>query len=112
MEKIIGAHDTLTGYPAKGFISWLFKPMTKCQTKTLDELAEAGVTCYDIRMWMSKDGKWHYGHGISEYDIICNPDMLLQYIQLLHNTKVAQRTSVHWPSVGLRPDVRNRYTPI
>lgn len=85
MGKIIGAHDTLTGYPTKGFVSWLFKPMTKCQTKNLEELAKAGVTCYDIRIWFGKDNKWHYGHGISEYDIICNPTALMQYLQVLHN---------------------------
>lgn len=90
MVKILGAHDTLTGYRTWGVVSWLFKPMTKCQTKTIEELAEAGVTCYDLRVWMGKDGRWHYGHGVSEYDVCCPPLMLVCYIyncHKMHNDK-------------------------
>lgn len=64
--KIIGAHDTITGQKAKNFFAKAFPLFCKCQNKNILELCEAGVTCFDLRIWYDND--WHYGHGLGEYD--------------------------------------------
>jgi len=87
MNKVIGAHNTLTAYPAKGAISKLLAPFAKCQNKRLEELAKAGVTCYDLRMWKDDYGYWCYGHGLAEYDLNHRtPEELVATIWSFHNT--------------------------
>lgn len=86
MTKIIGAHNALTGETPVNWISECFPDFCKCQTKNLKELAQAGVTCYDIRLWFDKNGVIHYGHGLGEYSYPCfSFESLLFRIEYYHN---------------------------
>lgn len=104
--KILGAHNSLTGYPTIGFLSWLLKPMTKCQTKNINDLAKAGVTCFDIRLWW--ENGWHFGHGLSEYSVSCSFDLLIHYI-ILANSQYNGQKQLYIRFLLERPTNRTKF---
>ena len=61
----IATHNSATGEPGHGLISWLVTPFAKCQSKTITEQLEAGVRYFDIRVKKTKRG-WVGAHGIWE----------------------------------------------
>ena len=80
MEKIIGAHNVLTGGVASNLFTKIFGIFGKCQNKSIDKLIEKGIQCFDIRVYW-KNNKWHTGHGLLEYDFQYNtPECLIAHI--------------------------------
>lgn len=66
MSKIkIATHDSATGENGYGFISWLFTPFARTQSKTIKEQIEAGCRLFDIRIRKTKRG-WICCHGTWE----------------------------------------------
>lgn len=67
MQKIIGAHNTMTGATPNNYASKLFPAFCQCQNKSVEELAKAGVTCYDLRPCYDEDGFVQWRHGLARY---------------------------------------------
>lgn len=70
MNKIVGAHNTMTGLFPKNYMAKYFGMFCQCQNKNLRQLSRAGITCFDLRFWYDEYGKEHYGHGQAEYEYI------------------------------------------
>lgn len=62
MGKLIASHNSATGEPGRGLLSWLMTPFARCQSKTIKEQLEAGCTYFDLRIKKYK-GEWALGHG-------------------------------------------------
>jgi hypothetical protein len=62
---MLGSHNTFTYFPPKNPIFNLFKPLWKCQTKSIEEQYENGVRFFDVRLiWSNKKKYWEVGHGL------------------------------------------------
>lgn len=61
--KKIGTHNSATGFPGHGILSWLGTPFARCQSKTIAEQYNAGCRYFDIRIKETKRG-WVCAHGI------------------------------------------------
>jgi len=81
MAKIIGTHNSVTGNSPRNWVARHLSAFCKCQDRTLAEQLAAGINCFDIRVWMGKDGAWHYGHGLSEYECGRQPVELVAYLR-------------------------------
>lgn len=68
MISMKGSHNSATGERPANWWARLFPMVAKCQSKTLEEQCEAGVTLFDIRV------RWHdehlfVHHGLARYDL-------------------------------------------
>lgn len=62
---LIGTHDSATGEPSKGLLSWLIRPFSRTQNKTIVEQYKAGCRLFDLRV-KYKNNKWVLAHGLWE----------------------------------------------
>lgn len=74
---LIAAHNSVTGEKSKGLLSKLVAPFSICQTKTIRQQLDCGVTYFDIRIRKEKD-KWICAHGL--YKIKRSAKSILQQI--------------------------------
>lgn len=66
---MIGSHDSFTYLKATSKVVELFSRFWRCQDKTIKEQYDAGVRCFDVRIFAdSLEGKfvWGVGHGLAE----------------------------------------------
>lgn len=82
---IKGAHNSLTGYPLKGWqkcFKWLIQPWCQCQNKPIKEQYYNYINLFDIQVAIvqSKNYEYNYigSHGIAWYDT----DAYLELLQL------------------------------
>lgn len=62
---ILGAHDALSGYKPLHWWGWLTVPFARCQSKSVLQLIEAGVRCFDVRVRYDEcAGCWRGCHGL------------------------------------------------
>jgi hypothetical protein len=61
--KKIATHDSATGEKPKNFLSFIFSPFAKTQTKTIKEQYEYGCRMFDIRV-KYVNNEWHCAHGL------------------------------------------------
>lgn len=79
---MIATHNSATGERGHGFLSWIVKLFSKCQSKNLVEQYEAGCRYFDIRYrWSNRRGRYICAHGFWEskktlYEIIETLDNL------------------------------------
>lgn len=60
----IATHNSATGEKGKGLLSWLVTPFARCQSKTIREQLEAGVTYFDLRVRFGRNGNLYLAHGL------------------------------------------------
>ena len=71
---VCGAHNTMTSNKPKYWWGWLTIPFSRCQTKSVNELYDIGVRCFDLRIGFH-NGMPIFKHGVvrfkgSPHDII------------------------------------------
>lgn len=66
-KKIIGSHNTLTCKRPRNWAARFGAMFCRCQDNGIQAQIDAGATCFDLRLWIGKDGMVHYGHGRAEY---------------------------------------------
>lgn len=64
---MIGAHDTATANKPRHWWGWLTLPISRCQTRSIKELYDNGVRCFDLRVTFNKDEAPIYKHGIVKF---------------------------------------------
>ena len=70
------SHNSGTGERPANLWARLFPFVAKCQTKTLEEQCEAGITLFDIRVrWY--DGRMFIHHGLARYDLTLDEALTL-----------------------------------
>ena len=70
------SHNSGTGERPANLWARLFPFVARCQTKTLEEQCEAGVTLFDLRVrWY--DGRLFIHHGLARYDLTLDEAVLL-----------------------------------
>jgi len=79
---IIGAHNTVTGCRPANFFAKYLSRFCQCQDKDIAALIQAGVTCFDIRIWYDRKHVIHFGHGLAEYDIEGSLESLIDEMKL------------------------------
>lgn len=77
---MIGAHNTLTAYPATSLFTQLFQRWWKCQRHELEQLYFAGVRFFDMRVrWNGI--QWQGCHGLADVDAAFRSlDHMCQYM--------------------------------
>lgn len=68
MKQKLSSHNSATGEKPYNIWAKLFSCIAKCQTKTLIEQYNAGVTLFDIRVKYNKVGVLYCKHGLAKYD--------------------------------------------
>lgn len=61
---ILGAHNVLTAETPKTFIDYFGMPFAKCQSKSIKELLDLNVRCFDIRIRFDKNNLPYACHGL------------------------------------------------
>lgn len=61
--KKIATHDSATGEKPKNFLSFIFTPFAKTQSKTIKEQYEHGCRMFDIRV-KYVNNEWYCAHGL------------------------------------------------
>jgi len=56
-------HNSATGEKPLKWWMYIIRPFWRCQTKTIKEQVECGVSLFDIRIKPYK-GVWHFAHGL------------------------------------------------
>lgn len=65
MKIIKGAHNALTYAKPRSFWGYFTLPFARCQNKDIERMAEAGISCFDIRVfWDYKRKRWVAAHGL------------------------------------------------
>lgn len=59
----IATHNSATGEPGHGLISWLVTPFARCQSKTIHEQLNSGCRLFDLRIRKTNRG-WVFAHGL------------------------------------------------
>ncbi len=62
--KKIATHNSATGERGAGLLSWLVRPFSRCQSKTLTQQHAAGCRLFDIRVRRHSDGELYCYHGL------------------------------------------------
>lgn len=65
----IATHNSATGEPGHGLISWLVTPFARCQSKTIQEQLKFGCRLFDIRVRLTDRG-WVCAHGLWESECL------------------------------------------
>lgn len=68
MKQKLSSHNSATGEKPSNIWAKLFSCIAKCQTKTLIDQYNAGVTLFDIRVKYNKVGVLYCKHGLAKYD--------------------------------------------
>lgn len=69
MLKIIGSHNSMSYLPVKNkWLKLVNKLFAQCQNKDIDDQIDAGVRCFDLRVYLDKDKHWKFAHGLINYD--------------------------------------------
>lgn len=69
MLKVIGSHNTMSYLPVKNkWLKLVNKLFAQCQDKDIDAQIDVGVRCFDLRVYLDKDNKWKFAHGLINYD--------------------------------------------
>lgn len=75
---MLGAHNVLSAYEPLTIKDWLLNPFAKCQDKSIKELYEFGVRCFDIRIKFGKNQRPIFCHGMVNYSI--TPEEVLELV--------------------------------
>lgn len=62
--SLLASHNALTGETPLNWVSSVFSIFSKCQSKTLQEQLESGVTAFDFRFRYDSKGILRAAHGL------------------------------------------------
>lgn len=79
--KKIATHNSCTGEPSKGVLSWLVLPFARCQGRTLYQQFMRGCRLFDLRFRLTEDGVYRPAHGLwvsktSGHEVLAELDRL------------------------------------
>lgn len=63
---IIGSHDTMTANSPKNWVGYITLPFSRCQSKSVKELYDLGVRCFDLRVSF-RNGEPIFKHSIVKF---------------------------------------------
>lgn len=76
-NKLLGSHNSCTYAKPRKWWQWVFKPIAKCQSLTIEEQFNIGIRAFDFRVRLCNK-RLVFAHGLVEYDI--NPASLLSFL--------------------------------
>lgn len=63
-----GTHNSMSYLPPEKWWMWLLRPFARCQRKTIEEQAKAGMQVFDLRIYRDKKWKaWEFAHGLVSF---------------------------------------------